>query len=342
MENLFILSPFFASYFFLCRHHVFQGPPIGRLHKGRAKQPRRRRRGSDEPGWSVLGFVPERRPQGRWHQALLTAAIHAGAALPLQRRGRRRRRGGFHRKRSRPLQVRPEHAAQEAVLGVRGRGLGLPLRRGVVRGLQSVFQEDHPRCVKTRRTLHGGEKYSLILRFFYFKFYKLPVTRHFLLKLSPTAKPVAQSSVLFFLVFMKNFCLIHLTCQGVINNTEQGAFKIMNTSLKVSLKASFHDTSSPRGLLEWLMNTSSRWLFWSLLRPLIFSLLSCSGNIEYSCPASNECEITKRRRKACQACRFTKCLKVGMLKEGQCQRCAEPLPPDFIFLGADVACMGTL
>ncbi|XP_066280512.1 estrogen-related receptor gamma-like isoform X8 [Branchiostoma lanceolatum] len=40
------------------------------------------------------------------------------------------------------------------------------------------------------------------------------------------------------------------------------------------------------------------------------------GNIEYSCPATNECEITKRRRKSCQACRFTKCLKVGMLKEG--------------------------
>ncbi|XP_043931661.1 estrogen-related receptor gamma-like [Protopterus annectens] len=40
------------------------------------------------------------------------------------------------------------------------------------------------------------------------------------------------------------------------------------------------------------------------------------GNIEYSCPATNECEITKRRRKACQACRFMKCLKVGMLKEG--------------------------
>ncbi|KAF3849828.1 hypothetical protein F7725_019547 [Dissostichus mawsoni] len=36
------------------------------------------------------------------------------------------------------------------------------------------------------------------------------------------------------------------------------------------------------------------------------------------CPATNECEITKRRRKSCQACRFMKCLKVGMLKEGEC------------------------
>ncbi|KAH9519531.1 hypothetical protein Btru_002942 [Bulinus truncatus] len=40
------------------------------------------------------------------------------------------------------------------------------------------------------------------------------------------------------------------------------------------------------------------------------------GNIEYSCPASGDCEITKRRRKACQACRFHKCLGVGMLREG--------------------------
>ncbi|KAL3873773.1 hypothetical protein ACJMK2_036858, partial [Sinanodonta woodiana] len=39
-------------------------------------------------------------------------------------------------------------------------------------------------------------------------------------------------------------------------------------------------------------------------------------NIEYSCPASGDCEITKRRRKACQACRFQKCLFVGMLREG--------------------------
>merc|ERR1719322_39896 len=40
------------------------------------------------------------------------------------------------------------------------------------------------------------------------------------------------------------------------------------------------------------------------------------GNIDYTCPASNDCEINKRLRKACQACRFQKCLKMGMLKEG--------------------------
>uniref|UniRef100_A0A1B6MNL6 Estrogen-related receptor n=1 Tax=Graphocephala atropunctata TaxID=36148 RepID=A0A1B6MNL6_9HEMI len=40
------------------------------------------------------------------------------------------------------------------------------------------------------------------------------------------------------------------------------------------------------------------------------------GSIEYSCPSANDCEVTKRRRKACQACRYRKCLSVGMLKEG--------------------------
>uniref|UniRef100_A0A3Q0QVE3 Estrogen-related receptor delta n=1 Tax=Amphilophus citrinellus TaxID=61819 RepID=A0A3Q0QVE3_AMPCI len=40
------------------------------------------------------------------------------------------------------------------------------------------------------------------------------------------------------------------------------------------------------------------------------------GNIEYTCPVMNECEITKRRRKACQACRFRKCLQAGMMREG--------------------------
>ena len=40
------------------------------------------------------------------------------------------------------------------------------------------------------------------------------------------------------------------------------------------------------------------------------------GNIDYTCPNSNDCEISKLRRKACQACRFQRCLKVGMLKEG--------------------------
>ncbi|XP_060928623.1 estrogen-related receptor gamma [Limanda limanda] len=40
------------------------------------------------------------------------------------------------------------------------------------------------------------------------------------------------------------------------------------------------------------------------------------GNIEYSCPVASECEVTKRRRKACQACRFHKCLQAGMMREG--------------------------
>lgn len=40
------------------------------------------------------------------------------------------------------------------------------------------------------------------------------------------------------------------------------------------------------------------------------------GNIDYTCPAVKDCAINKRRRKACQACRFQKCLRMGMLKEG--------------------------
>nr|XP_006824850.1 PREDICTED: estrogen-related receptor gamma-like [Saccoglossus kowalevskii] len=40
------------------------------------------------------------------------------------------------------------------------------------------------------------------------------------------------------------------------------------------------------------------------------------GNIQYVCPAVNECDITKRRRKSCQSCRYGKCLVMGMMKEG--------------------------
>lgn len=59
--------------------------------------------------------------------------------------------------------------------------------------------------------------------------------------------------------------------------------------------------------------------WWAGLREGTWQACLClvTGNIEYSCPATNECEITKRRRKSCQACRFMKCLKVGMLKEGK-------------------------
>lgn len=48
-----------------------------------------------------------------------------------------------------------------------------------------------------------------------------------------------------------------------------------------------------------------------------FQFIDLPGNIEYSCPVMNECEITKRRRKACQACRFRKCLQAGMMREGR-------------------------
>lgn len=58
-----------------------------------------------------------------------------------------------------------------------------------------------------------------------------------------------------------------------------------------------------------------RWIKYGFVTCPLLSF--SSGNIEYSCPATNECEITKRRRKSCQACRFMKCLKVGMLKEGK-------------------------
>ncbi|KPP71042.1 hypothetical protein Z043_110080 [Scleropages formosus] len=62
------------------------------------------------------------------------------------------------------------------------------------------------------------------------------------------------------------------------------------------------------------------------------------GNIEYSCPATNECEITKRRRKSCQACRFMKCLKVGMLKEEVCvHRQTEVIAQEYLGLRSEIS-----
>lgn len=40
------------------------------------------------------------------------------------------------------------------------------------------------------------------------------------------------------------------------------------------------------------------------------------GKIEYCCQAEGNCKMTQRGRKACQACRFQKCIRVGMIKEG--------------------------
>ncbi|KAI2652266.1 Estrogen-related receptor gamma [Labeo rohita] len=41
------------------------------------------------------------------------------------------------------------------------------------------------------------------------------------------------------------------------------------------------------------------------------------GNIEYNCSVSRDCEITKRRRKSCQACRFTKCVRLDRVRGGR-------------------------
>ncbi|XP_033096325.1 steroid hormone receptor ERR1-like [Anneissia japonica] len=40
------------------------------------------------------------------------------------------------------------------------------------------------------------------------------------------------------------------------------------------------------------------------------------GQIQYTCPSNNNCEITKKRRKTCQKCRYQKCIRMGMLIEG--------------------------
>ena len=72
------------------------------------------------------------------------------------------------------------------------------------------------------------------------------------------------------------------------------------------------------GMQSLLQEDCSRYQFSLYFCPpkqILFQNL-ISGNIYYSCPGSNLCDINKRRRKSCQACRFQKCLKMGMLKEG--------------------------
>ncbi|ESN98348.1 hypothetical protein HELRODRAFT_137617, partial [Helobdella robusta] len=40
------------------------------------------------------------------------------------------------------------------------------------------------------------------------------------------------------------------------------------------------------------------------------------GNIRYVCSSDGKCEITKKARRSCPACRMDKCLTMGMLREG--------------------------
>nr|ACF16007.1 estrogen receptor [Branchiostoma floridae] len=41
------------------------------------------------------------------------------------------------------------------------------------------------------------------------------------------------------------------------------------------------------------------------------------GQTDYICPGTNQCTIDRNRRKSCQACRYRKCLMVGMTKDGR-------------------------
>ncbi|XP_072182261.1 steroid hormone receptor ERR1-like [Diadema setosum] len=40
------------------------------------------------------------------------------------------------------------------------------------------------------------------------------------------------------------------------------------------------------------------------------------GNLRYQCHSKNKCEVNKKRRKACPACRFQKCIDMGMMIDG--------------------------
>nr|ALQ81851.1 estrogen receptor [Perinereis aibuhitensis] len=53
---------------------------------------------------------------------------------------------------------------------------------------------------------------------------------------------------------------------------------------------------------------------WSCEGCKAFFKRSLQGPVDYMCPATNNCTIDKHRRKSCQACRFRKCLDVGMMK----------------------------
>ncbi|XP_037963175.1 steroid hormone receptor ERR1 isoform X4 [Plutella xylostella] len=111
------------------------------------------------------------------------------------------------------------------------------------------------------------------------------------------------------------FC-VSPTDGGVVGNTSPDQQHCSSTTVAVSNGT--RDDEAPRRLCLVCGDTASGFHYGvaSCEACKAFFKRTIQGNIEYTCPASNECEINKRRRKACQACRFRKCLRTGMLREG--------------------------
>ena len=50
---------------------------------------------------------------------------------------------------------------------------------------------------------------------------------------------------------------------------------------------------------------------------LLFTQRTVQNNKKYCCPNGDACEMDKLNRKRCPACRFNKCMAVGMKVEGK-------------------------
>lgn len=49
----------------------------------------------------------------------------------------------------------------------------------------------------------------------------------------------------------------------------------------------------------------------------IFRFCLFSGALKYKCHGKKNCEISKKCRKACQSCRYKKCIRMGMMVSGK-------------------------